>query len=162
MRWLRSSAIRTALLALAAAAWCVAQGTQPLANPRVRALGDQLLCMCGCGASVTSCNMLHCHFSDPAREKLLTMVNAGMSDSDIFGAFVKEYGTQILLKPPAEGFNIVGYLMPFAGILIGLGIVWLVIQRFRKPLAVAAGPEIDPATLARYQERIEKDLEKLD
>ena len=59
-----------------------------LENPRVRQLGDQLACLCGCGSSVTSCNMLHCHFSDPARQKLLAMVKAGMSDSAIFAAFV--------------------------------------------------------------------------
>ncbi len=131
-------------------------GGTPLENPRVRLLGDQLGCLCGCGSSVTSCNMLHCHFSEPARQKLLTMVSAGMSDSDIFAAFVKDYGPQILLKPPAEGFNLLGWVMPFVAIAAGLAAVWWFIQRFRKPLA--AGPEPDAATLAR----VERELENLD
>jgi cytochrome c-type biogenesis protein CcmH/NrfF len=66
------------------------------------------------------------------------------------------------MKPPAQGFNLLGYVMPFAAILVGLAFVWWVIKRFRKPLAVADGLEIDPAVLERYQERIDKDLEKLD
>lgn len=90
------------------------------------------------------------------------MVNAGASDSAIIGSFVKQYGPRILLKPPAEGFNLVGWLMPFAAIAMGLAFVWWVIRRFRRPLALAGGPEMDPATLARYQERIDKELEKLD
>jgi cytochrome c-type biogenesis protein CcmH len=106
--------------------------------------------------------MLECHFSSPARKRLLAMVNAGESDSAILDAFVKEYGPRILLSPPAAGFNLIGWIMPFVAILAGLGFVWLVIHRFRRPPGVAAGPEYDSATLARYQERIEKDLEKLD
>ena len=157
MRLLRSS-----LLALALAAASLPQGGSPLENARVRRLGDELACLCGCGSTITSCNMLHCHFAEPAREKLLAMVNAGESDAAILEAFVKEYGKRILLKPPAEGFNLLGWVMPFLAIALGLAVVWWLIQRFRKPVAVAGGPDVDPAALARYQERIEKDLEKLD
>lgn len=157
MRLLRSS-----LLALALAAASLPQGGSPLENARVRRLGDQLACLCGCGSTITSCNMLHCHFAEPAREKLLAMVDAGESDAAILDAFVKEYGKRILLKPPAEGFNLLGWIMPFVALALGLAVVWWLIQRFRKPLAVAGGPDLDPAALARYQERIEKDLEKLD
>ena len=78
-------------------------------------------------------------FSKPAREKLLAMVNAGESDSAIIDSFVKDYGPRILLKPPAKGFNLVGWLMPFAAIAMGLAFVWWVIRRFRRPLASAAG-----------------------
>jgi cytochrome c-type biogenesis protein CcmH len=138
------------------------QGDNPLLNVRVRQLGEQLGCLCGCGASITSCNMLQCHFALPARQKLLKMVNAGESDQAIFAAFVKEYGPRVLLKPPAEGFNLVGWLMPFAAIATGLAFVWWLIGRFRKPLATAGGPELDDATLAQYRERIDRDLEKLD
>lgn len=153
---------KSSILILLLAAFCYAadSGT-PLENARVRRLGEQLKCLCGCGSSVTSCNMLHCGHSEPARAKLLTMVNAGMSDKDILDTFAKEYGTEILEKPPAEGFNLLGYVMPFVGIAAGLAFVWWFMQRFRKPLATA-GPSMDSATLARYQERIDKDLEELD
>ncbi|MGD0014924.1 MAG: cytochrome c-type biogenesis protein [Bryobacteraceae bacterium] len=154
--------LKSSVLVIVLAALCAAQGMNPLTNERVRRLGDQLQCLCGCGSSITSCNMLQCHFAGPARVKLLEMVNAGLSDQAILDAFVKAYGPRILLKPPAEGFNLLGWVMPFIGILVGLALVWYVIRRFRRPAALAAGPEMDAATLARYQERIEKDLEKLD
>jgi cytochrome c-type biogenesis protein CcmH/NrfF len=149
--------LRSSLLILATATLLLGQGGIPLENARVRRLGDQLSCLCGCGSSVTSCNMLHCEFSGPAREKLLSMVNAGFSDSQILATFEREYGPRILLKPPAEGFNLLGWVMPFIGIAAGLAMVWWFIKRLRRPLAVA-GPEPDPALLAR----IERDLEDLD
>jgi cytochrome c-type biogenesis protein CcmH len=154
--------LRISLLVLALAAICLAQGGNPLLNERVRRLGERLECQCGCGASVTSCNMLQCHFSDPARRKLLAMVNAGESDDAILASFVKQFGPRILMSPPATGFNLIGWVMPFVGIAIGLAFVWWVIKRFRRPLAVAGGSGLDAATLARYEERIERDLEKLE
>ncbi len=154
--------LKSSLLVLALASLCLAQAPNPLANPHVRRLGDQLMCLCGCGATVTSCNMLGCSHSKPARERLLAMVNAGESDSAILATFVQENGVEILAKPPAQGFNLLGYVVPFIGIALGLAFVWFVIKRFRKPLAVAGGPEIDDAAFASYQAQIEKDLEKLD
>jgi cytochrome c-type biogenesis protein CcmH len=154
---------KSSLLIVALAAVSMAQtATTPLANARVRRLGDQLMCLCGCGATVTSCNMLGCSHSKPARERLLAMVNAGASDQAILDSFVKDYGLQILVRPPAQGFNLLGYAMPFVGIALGLAFVWWMIRRFRKPVATPAGPELDDATFAGYQAEIEKDLEKLD
>ena len=154
--------LKSSLLVLALAALCLAQSTTPLANPRVRRLGDQLMCLCGCGATVTSCNMLGCQHSKPAREKLLAMVNAGESDSAILASFVQESGLEILAKPPAQGFNLLGYVVPFVGVALGLAFVWFVIKRFRKPVALAAGPELDDAAFAGYKAQIDRDLEKLD
>lgn len=155
-------ALKSALLTVVLAAATLAQSGSPLTDPNVRRVGEMLLCLCGCGSTVTSCNMQHCHFSDPARVKIRQMVQAGMSDKEILDAFVKENGLKVLVKPPTEGFNLVGWIMPVAGFIAGLGIVWLVIRRFRRPATAVAGPAIDDAVLARYQERIDRDLEKLD
>ncbi|HWR54133.1 MAG TPA: cytochrome c-type biogenesis protein CcmH [Bryobacteraceae bacterium] len=154
--------LQSALLAVVLAAATLAQSGSPLTDPNVRRVGEMLLCLCGCGSTVTSCNMQHCHFSDPARVKIREMVQAGMSDKQILDAFVKENGLKVLVKPPTEGFNLVGWIMPIAWFVAGLGFVWLVIRRFRRPAPAPAGPPIDDAVLARYQERIDRDLEKLE
>lgn len=155
-------ALQSALLMIVLAAATLGQSGSPLTDPNVRRIGDMLLCLCGCGSTVTSCNMQHCHFSDPARIKIRQMVQAGMSDKEILDAFVKENGLRVLVKPPSEGFNLVGWVMPIFGVAAGLGLVWLVIRRFRRPAPAVAGPAVDDALLAQYRDRIEKDLEKLD
>jgi cytochrome c-type biogenesis protein CcmH len=146
--------------------FAMAHGATPLANPRVRALGDKLLCKCGCNASITGCNMLQCHFSDPVRQELLTMVEAGKTDQEILDAMVAEYGQDILLRPPAQGFFLLGYVMPYVGLAAGLGLLLLVLRHYlkRRP-APASGPADlpgEPPELERYRAKIEKDLSDLD
>jgi cytochrome c-type biogenesis protein CcmH/NrfF len=145
-------------------------GSVPLQNPRVRSVGELLKCQCGCNYSVASCNMQGCHFSDPMRARLLQMVEAGVSDDQILATLEKEYGKIILRKPPAEGFYLISWVMPFIGLGGGLAFVWFMLQRYRaKGSATAAvgtsagaGVEPDSPELARYRERIEKDLTEMD
>ncbi|MCC7497414.1 MAG: cytochrome c-type biogenesis protein CcmH [Bryobacterales bacterium] len=151
----------SSLLLLTLVAACLAQTGTPLANASVRRIGEQLMCQCGCGATVTSCNMINCHFSDPVRLKILAMVNGGSPDTEIIDSFVKEYGKVILVKPPSEGFNLVAWVMPFAGLAFGLLILWYVIRRFSRPRAAVA-PAISAEEYNRYRESIEKDLSSFD
>jgi len=159
---------RLALIALLSSV--LLTGGVPLGNPRVRTIADQLACQCGCGASVRSCDMPNCHSSGPIRDRLLRMVEAGVSDEEILATIEKEYGKVILLKPPTEGFYLVSWVMPFVGLAGGLVIVWFVLQRImaRRPSAEAASPsgtvsvEPDSPDLAHYRERIEKDLADMD
>ncbi len=140
----------------------LAQTASQLQTDAVKRIGSKLACLCGtCNNTVADCPMIECHFSKPARERIAALVAAGKADQDIINMFVQEYGKRVLAAPPAEGFNLLAWIMPFAAIVAGLGVIWLFIQRFRRPLALA-GPTADEAALSRYQERIEKDLAKLD
>jgi cytochrome c-type biogenesis protein CcmH/NrfF len=152
------------VLALTAA---LVQGTVPLSNERVRRLGDMLQCKCGCYASITGCNMINCHFSDPVRLKLLQMVEQGKSDDEVFAEMVQVYGKEIMMKPPAEGFYLLSWIMPFAGLAGGLGFLYLLLQRWKRRPAVAQGvavedDEVESADYAKYKDRIDKDLSDLE
>jgi cytochrome c-type biogenesis protein CcmH len=159
--------LRNKILLAVLLTFSVAQSTVPLTNERVRRLGDQLHCKCGCQASVTGCNMLNCHFSDPVRIKLLAMVEAGKSDQEVFDAMVAEYGKDILARPPAEGFYLLSYVMPYVGLGAGLAFLYWLLTRYVKRRPAAAGPagaapEAESPELARYKERIERDLSDLE
>jgi cytochrome c-type biogenesis protein CcmH/NrfF len=156
---MRRFASKLGLLAVALAA--LGQEPTPLVDPEVRRIGEQLRCMCGsCNYTLTSCNMLSCSGASSGRAKLLALVRQGLTEEQIKAEFVKQYGTVVLTKPPSEGFFLLGWIMPFAAIIAGLLLVWWVIRRFLQP--AAAAPGVDEATLARYQERIEKELERID
>lgn len=156
--------MRVKLILALVLAVSLAQSTVPLTNERVRRLGDQLLCKCGCNASITGCNMLNCHFSDPVRTKLLAMVDANKSDKEVFDALVAEYGKDIMLKPPTEGFYLLSWITPFAGLAAGLGIIWIFIRKFtRREAALGTlAPVPDSPELTRYREQIEKELQDLE
>ncbi len=151
------------ILAAFVAALFLAHGATPLSNDRVRALGNMLHCKCGCHASVTECNMLQCHFSDPVRQELLTMVEAGRSNDDILDTMVGKHGKDVLRKPPAEGFYMLSYAMPYVGLAAGLALIGLLLRFYlrRRPAAALAAGEASPE-LNRYQAQIDKDLSDLD
>jgi cytochrome c-type biogenesis protein CcmH len=152
---------KSSLLLLLVSAVCLPQSGTRLVTPDIRRVGDKLACKCGaCNNTVATCQMLECHYSLPAREKIADMQKAGMGDQQIVDAFVKEGGIAALAAPPMQGFNILAWTMPFIGIAIGLAAIALWIRRFRKPKQ--ALQPVDVAVDDRYQKRIEQEMADLD
>lgn len=148
------------MLILAAAS--LAQTASQLQTDAIKRVGVKLACLCGtCKNTVADCPMLECHFAKPARMRIAALQAAGQSDSEIIDGFVREYGTEVLAVPPAEGFNLLAWAMPWVAIALGLSMIWMFIRRFRRPAAVTPAPS-EAEALSRYQEQIEKDLAKLD
>lgn len=140
---------------------CLAQSSSDLLTPTIRRVGDHLACLCGaCKNTVATCQMLGCHYSSPARERIAKMQAQGMSDDAIIDDFVKREGKRALAVPPASGFNLLGWIMPFAAIAAGLYGIYLFMQRHRR-LAPTVAP-VDAAVMGRYRDTIEQDLEKMD
>jgi cytochrome c-type biogenesis protein CcmH len=164
MRPFGSNRLRTILVAFALAALALAQSSSALLTPEIRRVGGRLACLCGsCNNTVGDCAMLECHYSKPARERIAAMQKLGMSDDEIVNTIVKDRGLQALAAPPAEGFHLLAWLMPWIAVSLGLVAIWLFIQRLnRKRAAAACAPELDPEVLSRYRENIEKDLANLD
>ena len=153
---------RTSILAVLLAAISLAQSSSQFQTEAVKRVGVKLACLCGgCKNTVADCQMLECHFSKPARERIASLQGQGKSDAQIIDIFIQEYGKRALAAPPAEGFNLLAWVMPFVAIAAGLAAIWLFIQRFRKPLQVSRALA-DSETLSHYQAQIERDLKKLD
>jgi cytochrome c-type biogenesis protein CcmH len=154
---------RNSLLILMLAAVCLPQTATQLVTPEIRRVGDKLACKCGvCNNTVATCQMLECHYSLPARQKIAALQKQGQSDETIIAGFVKENGIAALSSPPAEGFNLLGYLMPIVGVLVGLGAIFLFLKNSRQKAVPADFPQLDSEMLTRYRERIDKDMAKLD
>lgn len=149
-------------LLLLLAGLCIPQTSTTYMTPEIRRVGDRLACKCGsCTETVGTCQMLGCHYSSPARSKIAEMQKAGASDQTIVDAFVKDVGIAALAAPPAEGFNLLGWMMPFIAIALGLTAIGIYMMRFRRPSAQTV-PAPDPAVDEKYQKRIEKELAELD
>jgi cytochrome c-type biogenesis protein CcmH/NrfF len=150
---------RTLLLVLIAGL-SLAQNSD-VVTPDMRRVGDRLACLCGsCKNTVATCPMLGCHYSAPGRERIAKLQAQGLADDAVVDDFVKREGRRALAMPPAEGFQLLGWAMPFISIAIGLWVIYLFIRKYRKP-ASAATP-IDRVTLDKYQAEIDKDLAKLE
>lgn len=101
---------------------------------------------------------MQCHYASPVRDKIAKLQALGMGDDSIVDSIVKETGLQALSSPPASGFNLLAWVMPFIAILFGLGVIYWFMRRPK----FAAAPAVDPLIMDRYHDRIEKDLAKLD
>lgn len=87
-------------------------------------------------------------------------LKAGETEREILAAYVAQYGKQVLAVPPAEGFDISLYVMPFVLLVGGLGLVVLLARRFalRAPAALAGAGGLTPA----IDQRLDDELRDLD
>jgi cytochrome c-type biogenesis protein CcmH len=151
--------LKSSFLLVALAAAALAQSASQKPSVDVRRVGHRLACQCGCVDTVATCSMLECHFSKPAKERIARLQTAGISDQAIVDQFVQEYGPGIYRAEPSA----YGWIVPYAGILPGLALIWWFVRRYYRPRpAPATGPALDDPELAKYNEQIEKDLSRLD
>jgi cytochrome c-type biogenesis protein CcmH len=73
------------------------------------------------------------------RSEIAERLRAGASDDEIRAYFVQRYGEWVLLEPPRRGFDLIPWLVPIVGVLLGVGI-WFALVR-RRPRAAG---ERDP------------------
>jgi cytochrome c-type biogenesis protein CcmH/NrfF len=146
---------KTSFLIAVLAVAGLAQTATQFEAPQVNRVASKLKCSCGCNLNM-ACLMppYPCPVCRKAKGEIIAMQAAGKSDDQILAQFVAENGKDIL----AIGPGLLGVVGPYVALALGLGLVIMVIRRFRRPQPAADGPQIDPATL----EQIEKDLAKLD
>jgi cytochrome c-type biogenesis protein CcmH len=138
----------------------------PESDPRVQKLGHDLMCMCGCNEILIECQHQgsdRCMMHDRMMTEVEQRVAGGESNSLILQSFVQEYGPQVLVVPPAKGFDLTAWLMPIIVSLVGLTLAIVVVQRWReRSLQPAAAGEakkvkVRPEHLARARADIEKE-----
>lgn len=61
----------------------------------------------------------------------------GKTDDEVRQYFIAKYGDWILLKPKAEGFSSLVYLLPALFVVVGGGVVWAAARRWSTPAPVA-------------------------
>ena len=136
---------------------------QPAAQPNeeaFRRISDKLICQCGCNYGLTNCPHLQCPSAPSLRAKIREGLAAGQSEPQVLEAMVAEFGPAILAAPPAEGFNLTAWVMPFVALLFGLAVVYFVARRWyaRRPPPGGA----DPYLLERYRSNLDREMKRLE
>ena len=120
-----------------------------------------LLCDCGCHPqSVKACA---CGHAEQLRQAIAAEARSGKNGDEIIAAEVARKGPQILVTPPALGFNLVAWTGPAIGILGATILIALMIRRWRRAFAaipVEPRAETSPADDA-YRARLRRELEEL-
>ena len=138
-----------------------------------RRVSNRLLCQCGCGYMVLSCNHLDCPSATYIRRTIRTSLAAGKTEEAAFQIIVDQYGPKILPEPPRQGFAWLAWLMPFAALFFGGSAVSFVLWRWKKGPSggefaddedaqgvPAASPEaVSAATVEKYRAQIDRELD---
>ena len=130
---------------------------------RFKEIGHRMMCICGCNQILLECNHVGCPDSDGMRNELMAAVSRGDSDSLVEQSFVQKYGPTVLAAPTTKGFDRAAYIIPFAVLILGFGMIGLVIRSWKNRPAPAIADGLAPARGAeleqfRDQARKETDL----
>jgi cytochrome c-type biogenesis protein CcmH len=159
--------LRSALrLSLVLALLLPAAAATPSTQEALDAVTAKLICDCGCNnLTIKDCT---CGKADRVRAEVKARLDSGQTPAQVVSAYVDEYGEQILAAPTTEGFNLVGWLAPFAALLLAAAFLVLALRRWARvpwqepPLAPASpgSPRApDPSFLKRVEDEVE-DVER--
>jgi cytochrome c-type biogenesis protein CcmH len=111
------------------------------------ALERQIRCQCGCTLDVYICRTtdFSCQVSPAMHRDIISLVEGGYPAQEILDSFVSTYGEKALMAPKREGFNLAGYLVPFAALGVGAVALTVVLRGMsRRPAGVANGRPVVP------------------
>lgn len=144
-------ALLAGLVALATAAGAV-QPDEVLADPaleaRARALSAELRCVVCRNESIDESNA---ELARDMRVVLRERLVAGDTDAQAVAFLVERFGEYILLRPVAEGVNLILWMAPAGLALLGLGTAALALRRRR----IAAADPLTPDEEARLERLID-------
>jgi len=88
--------------------------------------------------------------------ELAAQLDEGNTDDSIIAHFAEKYGLTVLSAPPAAGFNLTAWIMPFVALALGGLLVVYFVRQFRARWA-AAPADVD---VTKYQQKVEEELKK--
>lgn len=142
-----------------AARAALAQATPPvITDDEVNRVAKQMFCPVCENVPLDVCPTEACRqWRETIREKL----QAGWSDQQIKDYFVEQYGERVLAQPSTRGLNILVWVLPPIGVLVGAIVLWRVLRQMVRPAAPAApGAEAPPAAADEYTARLEAELKE--
>lgn len=137
--------------------------TDPILQDRFHQISQELICQCGCNLVLDVCNHHNCGSATPMRERIDQELLEGRSDSEIVAGFVDDMGLVVLSAPPASGFNLTAWILPFVLLAVAAVVITLLLRRWRT-LAPAGEGVKAPAPVrpeGTHSDQIEEELRQL-
>ncbi len=125
-------------------------------------ISKQFVCQCGCTMILSNCSHAECMVRDTMTTLIEQKLAQGQSEEQIIQSFVDQYGEQVLASPPKRGFNLTVWILPFAAILGGGGIIYMALRKWvwqGRQSVTTAEAEVEESD-EEYRRRLEKELEE--
>ena len=126
-------------------------------TPTLEAIGNEVQCTCGCNAPLNQCPHLECAEKAQMQALIKKEIADGKDETTILQDMSLRYGLAVLSTPPARGFNLSIWILPGLGLLVGLGIVVVIVRRWKHkpaPASFASAASHDPKILSAMEEEM--------
>jgi len=123
---------------------------------------NNLMCDCGCGQLLATCE---CERAEEMRSMIRGMLDKGKTKEEILNSFVSQYGESILAAPPKKGFNLVAYILPFVGLLVGVVVAVVFLRKWAFSGRKDASEEAESKGSGlndEIQKKIDEELKKIE
>lgn len=89
-----------------------------------------MTCTCGCSMVLAACEgSMECGPAAQITQEVIQMIEQGQTKEEILRHYVDKYGETILAAPTKEGFNFLAWVLPFLGLAMGIGGIYIFIDR---------------------------------
>lgn len=130
---------------------------------RYNQIASKVVCQCGCNIILRDCPHPNCPSKEKLKPFIMERISKGESEDQILAALVASYGERILAAPKAEGFNWVGWILPFVALIIGVGFVFGIVRRWSGPQKRGTPPPQQTGDVnATYLKRVEEELKRFE
>jgi cytochrome c-type biogenesis protein CcmH len=154
------------LIVALALGFSLAAESRQITKEQVEEITSNLVCLCGCGNKTVS--VCGCGVADATIKEVQGMLNEGKTAEQIFAHYVDSTGIAVLASPPKKGFNLLAWVLPFAGILIAGVFLLGKIRDWQKDLEKkeaardkAQSEPNQPTATDPHRKRLAKELEKI-
>jgi cytochrome c-type biogenesis protein CcmH len=122
--------------------------------PTLADLEDEVVCP----TCETTLEMSNSPVAERMRAFIRERIAAGDSKAEIKAQLVDQFGEAVLAAPPKRGFNLLAWLLPFAGLVAAGVAVTLLARRWLRARAETAPRPADPSANGRV--RLDPELER--
>ncbi len=119
-------------------------------------LETSLYCFCGCERMTFE--VCQCGTATHVKKGFRDALTKGETVEDIRAAYLKKHGPRYSALMPAKGINLIAYLMPAVILIVVGGVVYIVLQRFRREESSLT--QSDEQVSDELQQQVEAELEK--
>ncbi len=127
---------------------------------RYQNLGGKIMCTCGCAQMLLQCDHVGCPNSDRMTHELRANVQTMSNDEEVLDWFRSTWGVTAVVEPSTHGFELLAWILPAAGLGLGLILVVLLIRNWKmRPAPVAAADMNLAPDLEALRDRARRETE---
>jgi cytochrome c-type biogenesis protein CcmH len=106
---------------------------------RYQKLGSKIMCTCGCAEMLLQCDHVGCPNSDRMTHELRANVQTMSNDEEVLDWFRRTWGVVAVVEPRTHGFELLAWILPAAGLGLGLLVMVLLLRTWKmRPAPIAA------------------------